>query len=84
MAGEGGLMGLVAWLRYLYWAKSQKKKFMQYYLFKNWGPPYYKKMKTFPKLSQSQRDAVNAREAEYDRLYPNRLTYKHVDPHVAH
>jgi hypothetical protein len=44
-------MLIVAWIRYLYWAKSQKKKFMQYYLFKNWGPPTYKFMRKFGKLS---------------------------------
>lgn len=53
LAGEGGFLGLISWLRYLYWAKSQKKKFLQYFLFKNWGPPYYKKMRTFSKLSDS-------------------------------
>lgn len=53
LGGQGGPMTLLAYVRYLYWAKNHKKKFLQYYLFKNWGPPFYKKMKTFPKLNQA-------------------------------
>lgn len=41
--------GPVAYLRYLYWGKNMKKKFMQFYLFKNWGPPFYKFKKRFGK-----------------------------------
>ena len=40
----------IAYVRYLYWAKGQKKNFLKYFLFKTWGPPFGKKMKTFSKL----------------------------------
>jgi len=73
-------MLIVSWIRYLYWNKSQKKKFMQYYLFKNWGPPSYKLMRKFKKLTAEQREQVQLREAQYDALYPNRLTFKHEVP----
>ena len=53
MAGKGGLMTVISYLRYQYWGKRQKKQFLNYYLFKNWGPPFMKKMKTFGKMNQS-------------------------------
>ena len=52
---QRGVMSIVNWLRYLYWAKNQRKKFLQYYLFKNYGPPTYKFMRRFPAL----KDFVN-------------------------
>ena len=40
-------------IRYLYWAKNQKKKFLGFYLAKTYGPPYYKRMLTFDKGTAS-------------------------------
>jgi hypothetical protein len=49
---QRGVLSIVNWLRYLYWAKNQRKKFLQYYLFKNYGPPTYKFMRRFPALKE--------------------------------
>jgi len=45
--------GPIARIRYLYWAKQQKRKFLNYYLHKTWGPPYHKFKKTFGELPGS-------------------------------
>ena len=47
MLGKNG--GLISKIRYYYWGKAQKRKFLGYYLFKTWGPPTFKFKKTFPK-----------------------------------
>jgi hypothetical protein len=44
--------GPISVLRYLYWGKMQKKKFLNYYLFKTWGPPLGKFMKRFSQLPE--------------------------------
>jgi len=45
--------GPIARVRYWYWAKNQKKKFLNYYLAKSYGPPYHKILKTFRELPGS-------------------------------
>jgi len=45
--------GIIARIRYMYWGKAQRRKFLGYYLFKTWGPPYHKFMKKFPELPGS-------------------------------
>jgi len=42
--------GIIAILRYLYWGKLQRRRFLGYYLFKTWGPPYYRFMRRFKEL----------------------------------
>lgn len=42
--------GPIAIARYYYWGKSQKRKFLGYYLLKSWGPPYHKFKKGFGEL----------------------------------
>lgn len=39
--------GIISKLRYLNWARLQKKGFMDLYLGKSYGPPYYRIKKTF-------------------------------------
>lgn len=34
-------------IRYYAWAKGFKKTFIELYLEKNWGPPYYRMKKSF-------------------------------------
>jgi len=57
LVGKNG--GIIARLRYYNWAKNQKKKFLGYYLFKTWGPPYGKLKKTF-------KDSPGGKEAQKD------------------
>lgn len=49
LLGKNG--GIVSNLRYYYWGKMQKKKFLSLYLFKSWGPPGGKFKKQFEPLS---------------------------------
>jgi len=42
--------GIIAKLRYINWARNQKKGFMDFYLGKTWGPPFYRIKKTFKEL----------------------------------
>lgn len=51
--------GLISTLRYYYWARNQKKKFLGYYLFKTWGPPTFRIKKTF-------KDTPGGKEAQKD------------------
>ncbi|CAK61041.1 unnamed protein product (macronuclear) [Paramecium tetraurelia] len=47
--------GFLAALRYYNWCKNFKKAFIDIYLEKNWGPPYYKLKKSF-KLPEGEKD----------------------------
>jgi sulfide:quinone oxidoreductase len=49
---DGGLLSQVrypnnSFIRYSLWVRGFKKAFMDIYLEKNWGPPYYRIKKTF-------------------------------------
>jgi sulfide:quinone oxidoreductase len=59
--------GIISKFRYLYWAKSQKKEFLNYYLRKTWGPPTHKFMKKFKELTPEKEAEVNPPNA---RLTP--------------
>ena len=50
----------LSYLRYYYWGKNMKKKFIQFYLFKNWGPPFYKFKKRFGKTPVDPNEVVEA------------------------
>jgi len=64
--------GPISVLRYLYWGKMQKKKFLSYYLFKTWGPPYGKIMPRFFALSAEKKQGIADRAAANDAKYwPN-------------
>lgn len=45
--------GLVAGIRYGFWAKKLAGKFLNFYLGNELGPPYHKILKTFPELPGS-------------------------------
>jgi len=64
--------GLISRLRYYYWAKFQKRKFLGYYLFKTWGPPTFKVMRRF-------QATPGGKEAQIDPAYKaiNRATDAH-------
>lgn len=63
---KGGMF--FAFLRYYFWAKFNKKRFLAFYLFKTWGPPTGKfVMRHYPfKLSDSKIAEIAAREQEYN------------------
>jgi NADH dehydrogenase FAD-containing subunit len=56
MWGSSG-SGLLSSLRYKYWSGSQKKEFLNYYLLKNWGPPYFKTYQRFKELPSDKESA---------------------------
>jgi len=68
--------GLISRLRWHYWTKNQRKKFLSYYLFKTWGPPTFKIKKTFKELPA---DLEKANPSKYS--VPKRE--KHGDKHAA-
>jgi len=49
LLGKNG--GIIAKLRYINWARNQKKGFMDLYLGKSHGPPFYRIKKTFKDLA---------------------------------
>lgn len=49
LLGKDG--GIISNLRYYYWGKLQKRKFLGLYLFKSWGPPGNKFKKQFEPFS---------------------------------
>lgn len=55
---KGG--SIIAYLRYHFWVKNMKKKFQQFYLFKNWGPPFYKFKKRFGNTPVDPNEVVEA------------------------
>jgi sulfide:quinone oxidoreductase len=57
--------GIISRLRYYYWGRSQKKEFLNYYLFKTWGPPYHKFKKTFKELPAEKEAALNPNSAKF-------------------
>lgn len=46
--------GIIGGARYKYWTSQQKKKFLDYYLHKTWGPPYHKFPQWFKELTPEQ------------------------------
>lgn len=50
--------GIFARIRYLNYCKTKLKKFLDFYLFKNWGPPYYKLKKSFKELPKEEKKKV--------------------------
>jgi hypothetical protein len=62
-------------LRYYFWGKLNKKRFLAFYLHKTWGPPtgkYFMRGFYFD-LPKEKLAELAAREAEYERKYwPNR------------
>ena len=53
----GSKGGIIAIVRYLYYAKNQKKKFLDYYLERNKGPPYFKFLPTFKELPGDKQES---------------------------
>lgn len=51
--------GVVSNVRYYYWGKMQKKKFLGLYLFKSWGPPGGKFKKQFEPFSVRAQRKLN-------------------------
>lgn len=68
-----------AYLRYYFWGKLNKKRFLAFYLHKTWGPPTGKYVMRHYKfdLPAEKIKELEAREAEYERKYwPNRKSEK--------
>jgi len=64
-----------AYLRYYFWGKLNKKRFLAFYLHKTWGPPtgkYFKR--SFPMALSASKLAELKAADEADRLefWPNR------------
>lgn len=57
--------GIISRARYLYWARSQKKEFLNYYLRKTWGPPYHKWYPKYKELPADKEAQVNPQSASY-------------------
>lgn len=51
----------MAAIRYYNWVKNFKKAFMDFYLEKNWGPPYYRIKKSYsdPNAKDSKSDLLS-------------------------
>ena len=73
--------GIISKLRYINWARNQKKGFMDFYLGKNYGPPFYRIKKTFKELAAGPEAIVRqipAGAAQYN------AATKCTDQEVAH
>jgi len=60
--------GIISKARYLYWARSQKKEFLNYYLRKTWGPPYHKIAPKFKELPPEKEAEVNPTSANFEAI----------------
>lgn len=49
--------GIIASMRYYFWAKNQKKRFAGWYMKKSWGPPTFKLKRTFAKPAGEQSES---------------------------
>jgi len=87
--------GLISRLRWHYYCKSQRKKFLNYYLFKTYGPPTHKFMKKFKELppeaekqnpskySVAKRDTHHG-DAKHDAKHDTKQEAKHEEKAPAH
>lgn len=62
LVGKNG--GIIAKLRYMNWARG-KKGFMDFYLGKNYGPPYYKLKKSFKDSGAAAEPAKTSGSSSY-------------------
>jgi len=60
--------GLISTIRYYYWGRAQKKKFLGYYLFKSWGPPTFKLKRYFQELPVAKVVAKEKTEEDYNAV----------------
>lgn len=52
--------GPISAARYWFWSSKMKGKFLDLYMAKLWGPPYYKTKKTFKELPGGAKPAEKA------------------------
>ncbi|KAL4508309.1 hypothetical protein ABPG72_003613 [Tetrahymena utriculariae] len=57
--------GIIAWMRYRSWAKGMAKKFSDFYNGSRLGPPYHKKLVTFPELPGSPESQQSSGVSKY-------------------
>jgi len=73
LGAGGGLGKIFTRLRWHFWTKIQRRRFLSYYLFKTMGPPTFKFLKKFPELpagvetANPNKYSVVKREVHHDK-----------------
>jgi len=83
----GSTIGLISRMRWQYYTRSQKKKFLSYYLFKTYGPPthkFFKKYKTDLPVEQSNPSKYSVAKRDSHGHATDKGTEHKVDAKPAH